>query len=78
LQARRDRVILITGDHDVLLSRSIAHQDAPKRFEELEYGPTRRRIYATAGTVVSFSGADQGEAAGRLAQAIHDLDQDSS
>ncbi|MHB8290449.1 MAG: hypothetical protein ACYDEY_14695 [Acidimicrobiales bacterium] len=75
---RSDRVILIEADHQELLGRSIAHREDPDRFDKLEFGEERCRVYGTAGRVVSFRDVDKDQAARRLEQVIRDFREDSS
>jgi shikimate kinase len=70
LQERRDRVIWIDGDHDELYSRSVAHRDNLRRFDELEYGAKREQLRQSAANLVSFEHSDREESVRRLRAAI--------
>lgn len=70
---RRDRVLLITDDRDILFARNAAHRDARARFDELEFGPSRVRIYETAAHTLDFTGLGKGDASLCFARCVADL-----
>lgn len=73
LLGRRERVVLVEGDPDELFARSKSHRGNRSRFDLLELGNARLRIYRTALHVVSFAGVDEDEAARRLSQLVWEI-----
>ena len=70
LRLRTSRVILLAGSPDEIYGRSRAHEGHRARFDELEYGPARQRIYATASTTIDVGEFSLGVAVRRACEAI--------
>jgi hypothetical protein len=70
LMLRQNRVLLITDDPDVLFDRNMAHRDSRERFDELEFGSPRLRIYSIAAETLDFTGLGKEEAARCLGRCV--------
>lgn len=75
LQARANRVIFLKGSPDEIFARSVAHVDHRDRFDCLEYGPDRLRLYAIAQTAVDIGGLTLDEAVRCVGDAVREVAQ---
>jgi hypothetical protein len=73
LRARSNRVIYVAGDPDELFARSEAHRGHRDRFDHLEYGPDRQRLYDGAGITVFVAGLERLESIRKIESAIREV-----